>query len=79
LSVEDADKDVDDDTPAPSGAQKCARPTGVPALQVVYRANQEIARNGAESMLDMMAGGAQRKLHGDADTRFPSTPGTGQH
>jgi len=75
MSVEDADKDVADDKLVPSTAQTAPRPTGVPALQVVYRANQEIARNGAERMIDMMRTARRNESYMVMLTRgFPSHP-----
>src|SRR4051812_21758170 len=47
LSVDDANKDVADDLPDPPGAPPSPqRAMGVPALQIVYRGNQEIAHSG---------------------------------
>lgn len=74
VSAEDADKDVADDPPG-SRTQAPTRVTGVPALQVVFRANQEIARNGAERMLDMMQAARTNESYMVMVARgFPSHP-----
>ncbi len=75
LSVKDADADVaDDPLPAP-GAQTPSRVTGVPALQVVFRGNQEIARAGAERMVDMMRAARRNESYNVMLTRgYPSHP-----
>jgi sodium transport system permease protein len=74
LGVVDADKDVADDA-LPSGIQAAPRPTGVPAIQVVFRGNQEIARNGAERMIDMMRAARRNESYQIMLTRgFPSHP-----
>lgn len=75
MNVADADKDVADDAPAPPGSQTAGRPTGVPALQVVFRGNQEIARNGADRMIDMMRAARRNESYMIMLTRgFPSHP-----
>jgi sodium transport system permease protein len=74
LDVPDADKDVADD-PTAAGAQSVSRPTGVPALQVVFRGNEEVARNGAERMIDMMRAARRNESYMVMLTRgFPSHP-----
>ena len=74
VTVEDADKDVADDAPG-SGQQATLRPTGVPAVQIVFRGNQEVARNGAERMLDMMRAARRNESYGVMLQRgFPSHP-----
>jgi sodium transport system permease protein len=74
LATEDADKDVADDVVAP-GTQATARPSGIPALQVVFRGNQEVARSGAERMTDMMRAARRNESYMVMLTRgFPSHP-----
>jgi sodium transport system permease protein len=76
LSIEDADKDVADDPVDPPGSgSPTLRPTGVPSLQVVYRGNQEIARNGAERLVDMMRAARRNESYMAMIQRgFPSHP-----
>src|SRR6185436_11556357 len=75
MSAAEADKDVADDRPAPSPAQAAPRARGVPAIQVVFRGNQEIARNGAERMIDMMRAARRNESYMVMLTRgFPSHP-----
>jgi sodium transport system permease protein len=74
LTVEDANKDVAADEPG-SGVQAAPRPTGIPALQVVFRGNQEINRSGAERMIDMMRAARRNESYMIMLTRgYPSHP-----
>jgi sodium transport system permease protein len=67
ITAADADKEL--------GENAEALPAGVPALQVVFRANQEIARNGAVRMVDMMRAARRNESYMVMLTRgFPSHP-----
>jgi sodium transport system permease protein len=53
-SIEEADKTAGEASPITPGGPTPARITGVPALRVIYRGDQEIARTGAERLIEMM-------------------------
>jgi len=73
-SIEDADKYIAGNEPV-SGSQAALRPVGVPALQIVFRGNQEVARSGAERMLDMMRAARRNESYMIMLQRgFPSHP-----
>jgi sodium transport system permease protein len=75
MTVAEADKDAAANSPDQSGPQTASLPTGVPAVQVVYRGNQEIARTGAERMIDMMRAARRNESYTVMLTRgFPSHP-----
>jgi ABC-type Na+ efflux pump permease subunit/membrane protease YdiL (CAAX protease family) len=80
MTAEDADKAAaadDDDEPQGSipGTQPAPVMTGVPGLQVVYRGTQEIARRGAERMVDMMRAARRSESYYVMIQRgFPSHP-----
>src|SRR4029079_19693972 len=62
------------DEPA-SGTPAALRPTGVPALPVVFRGNEEVARSGAERMVEMMRAARRNESYMVMLTRgFPSHP-----
>jgi len=76
LSVEDADKAaVDEDADNPGNPGSAPLITGVPGLQVVYRGSQQIARQGAERMVDMMRAARRNESYSIMILRgFPSHP-----
>ena len=81
MSVEDADKAAaaaaNDQGSAPPdlNTQSLPRIEGVPGLQVVYRGSQQIARLGAERMVDMMRAARRNESYSIMLSRgFPSHP-----
>lgn len=81
MTVEDADKAAAAATndegsgPPDLNTQSLPRIEGVPGLQVVYRGSQQIARLGAERMVDMMRAARRNESYSIMLSRgFPSHP-----
>ena len=81
MTVEDADKAAaaaaNDEGSEPAGLNTPPLPriVGVPGLQVVYRGSQQIARLGAERMVDMMRAARRNESYSIMLSRgFPSHP-----
>jgi sodium transport system permease protein len=73
-SVEEADQTAEAAPPVIPGVAS-PRVSGVPALQVVYRGNQEVARTGAERLVEMMRAARRNESYSIMLTRgFPSHP-----
>jgi len=65
----------ENEEPPASGSQAQPIVTGVPALEVVYRGSQQIARVGAERMIDMMRAARRNESSSIMIARgFPSHP-----
>jgi sodium transport system permease protein len=76
MTVAEADKAAaQDDEPAVPNSQPVERVTGVRGLQIVYRGSQQIARTGAERMLDMLRAARRSESYGIMlSSGFPSHP-----
>ena len=81
MTVEDADKAAaaatndEGSEPPDLNTQSLPRIEGVPGLQVVYRGSQQIARLGAERMVDMMRAARRNESYSIMLSRgFPSHP-----
>jgi sodium transport system permease protein len=77
LTADEADKAAadDDDDPPVLNAQPDQKVSGVPGLQVIFRGSQEIARMGAERMVDLMRAARRSESYSIMLSRgFPSHP-----
>ena len=76
MTAEDADKAVADESENLAASGSTTAPiTGVPAIQVIYRGSQELARRGAERMVDMMRAARRNESYSIMLARgFPSHP-----
>ena len=77
MSIAEADKVAAEtaDEPSVPNAPLIERVTGIQGLQVVYRGSQQVARSGAERMVDMMRAARRSESYGVMLSRgFPSHP-----
>jgi sodium transport system permease protein len=76
MTVVEADQAAeDDDDTSTLGSGPVERVTGVPGLQVVYRGSQQVARTGAERMVDLMRAARRYESYSVMlSSGFPSHP-----
>lgn len=78
MNVEEADKSAKPARPVSNGRSDEDAPpvvTGVPAIEVVYRANQTISQRGAERMVDMLRAARRNESYAELLSRgFASHP-----
>lgn len=76
MTVSEADQAAQDDDDTPTlGSQPVERVTGVRGLQVVFRGSQQVARTGAERMVDLMRSVRRHESYSVMTSRgFPSHP-----
>jgi len=76
MTMAEADRAAEDDDDTPTlGSQPVERVTGVPGLQVVFRGSQQVARTGAERMVDLMRAARRNESYTIMFSNgFPSHP-----
>ena len=75
MSIAEADQAVAQNGGDAAGPNTSSVVTGVPGLQIVYRGSQQVARTGAERMVEMMRAARRSESYGVMLSRgFPSHP-----
>ena len=76
MNIAEADQAAEDDDDTPTlGSQPVERVTGVRGLQIVFRGSQQVARTGAERMVDLMRAARRNESYTIMfSSGFPSHP-----